>query len=259
MTTATPAPLNRLRQLWREGRPTFGAIATIPSIQTVQIMARSGLDWIIVDLEHGPIDLASAHGMIVATSGTPCVPLARIAANEPWLAKAPMDIGALGINFPMICSRADVERAVRSLRYPPRGDRLWGPFHAPFRWGVSMPDYMARADDDVICMITIEHVEAVKRIDEIMATPGIDIAVIGPGDLATSIGKQGRVDDPEVMALMAQAEAGIRNAGVPIGGVARTAEQANQMIERGYVALALGFDWSLFARGIAASFEGIRR
>ena len=164
--TAAPAPLNRLRQLWREGRPTFGAIATIPSIPMVQIMARSGMDWIIVDLEHGPIDLGSAHGMIVATSGSPCVPLVRIAANEPWLAKAPMDLGALGINFPMICSPTEAEKAVRSVRYPPRGDRLWGPFHAPFRWGVSMPEYMASADDDMICMITIEHVEVVKRIDE---------------------------------------------------------------------------------------------
>ena len=196
MTSAKPAPLNRLRQLWREGRPTFGAIATIPSIQTVQIMARSGMDWIIVDLEHGPIDLGSAHAMITATAGTPCVPMVRIAANEPWLAKAPMDLGALGINFPMICSRADAEKAVRSVRYPPKGDRLWGPFHAPFRWGVSMPEYMATADDDMICMITIEHVEAVERIDEIMATPGIDLAVIGPGDLATSINKRGLPDDP---------------------------------------------------------------
>jgi len=259
LTSATPAPLNRLRQLWREGRPTFGAIATIPSIQTVQIMARSGMDWIIVDLEHGPIDLGSAHAMITATSGTPCVPMVRIAANEPWLAKAPMDLGALGINFPMICSRTDAEKAVRSVRYPPNGDRLWGPFHAPFRWGVSMPDYMATADDDMICMITIEHVEAVERIDEIMATPGIDLAVIGPGDLATSINKRGLPDDPEVLALMARAEAGVLKSGVPIGGVARTAEQANRMIERGYVALALGFDWSLFQRGIAASFEGIKR
>jgi 4-hydroxy-2-oxoheptanedioate aldolase len=259
LTAEKPAPLNRLRPLWREGRPTFGAIATIPSIQTVQIMARSGMDWIIVDLEHGPIDLGSAHAMITATSGTPCVPMVRIAANEPWLAKAPMDLGALGINFPMICCRADAEKAVRSVRYPPKGDRLWGPFHAPFRWGVSMADYMATADDDMICMITIEHVEAVERIDEIMATSGIDLAVIGPGDLATSINKRGLPDDPEVQALMARAEAGILKSGVPIGGVARTAEQANRMIERGYVALALGFDWSLFQRGIAASFEGIKR
>jgi 4-hydroxy-2-oxoheptanedioate aldolase len=258
-TPSTPPPLNRLRREWREGRPTFGAIATIPSIQTVQIMANCGLDWIIVDLEHGPIDLTMAHAMIVATSGSPCVPLARIAANEPWLAKAPMDIGALGINFPMICSRQDAEKAVRSVRYPPRGDRLWGPFHAPFRWGVSMADYMASADDDMICMITIEHVDAVERIDEIMATPGIDVAVIGPGDLATSINKRGQIDDGEVQALMARAEAGILKSGVPIGGVARTAEQANQMIDRGYLALALGFDWSLFQRGLAASLQGIKR
>jgi 4-hydroxy-2-oxoheptanedioate aldolase len=259
LTPATPFPLNRLRRQWRERRPTFGAIATIPSIQTVQIMARSGLDWIIIDLEHGPIDLGSAHAMITATAGTPCVPLARIAANEPWLAKAPMDIGALGLNFPMICSRADAEKAVRSVRYPPRGERLWGPSHAPFRWGVSMPEYMASADDNMICMVTIEHVEAVNRIDEIMAVPGIDVAVIGPGDLATSINKHGRVDDPEVVALMERAEAGILKSGVPIGGVARTPDQANRMIDRGYLALALGFDWSLFQRGIAASFEGIKR
>src|SRR5256886_4079585 len=166
--STTPAPLNRLRQQWRDKPPTFGAIATIPSIQTVRIMAQS-LDWIIVDLEHGPIDLGSAHAMIVATSGTPCVPMLRIAANEPWLAKAPMDLGALGINFPMICSRADAEKAVRSVRYPPKGDRLWGPFHAPFRWGVAMPDCMATAADDMICLVTIEHIEAVNLIDKIMA------------------------------------------------------------------------------------------
>lgn len=253
-----PAPLHRLKQQWREGRPTFGAIATIPSIQLVRIMAQS-LDWIIVDLEHGPIDLGTAHGMIMATAGTPCLPLVRVAANEPWLAKAPMDIGAMGINFPMISSAADAEKAVRSLRYPPAGERLWGPFHAPFRWNVSMSDYMAGADDDMICMITIEHVDAVNRIDEIMAVPGIDVAVIGIGDLATSIGKRGQLDDPEVLALAARAEAGILRSGVPIGGAARSAEQASAMIGRGYVALALGFDWSLFQRGIAAAFAGISR
>jgi hypothetical protein len=76
----TPKPVNRLKQLWREKRPTFGALATIPSVQTVQIMANSGLDWIIVDLEHGPIDLSAAHDMIVATSGTPCVPMVAVPA-----------------------------------------------------------------------------------------------------------------------------------------------------------------------------------
>ena len=78
-------------------------------------------------------------------------------APEPLAARriAHAAHGFLGINFPMICSRQDAEKAVRSVRYPPRGERLWGPFHAPFRWGVSMADYMATADDDMICMVTM--------------------------------------------------------------------------------------------------------
>src|ERR1700747_2545478 len=121
-----PAPLNRLREEWRQKRPTFGAIATIPSIPTVQIMARSGLDWITVALEHVPIDLTSAHAMITATAGTRCVPLARIAANEPHLAKAPMDIGALGINFfddfkPPRCRKGGAQLALSAARRPAVG------------------------------------------------------------------------------------------------------------------------------------------
>src|SRR5260370_35607181 len=121
-----------------------------------------------------------------------------------------------------------------------------------------MPDYMATADDDMICMVTIEHVEAVKRIDEIMATPGIDLAVIGPGDLATSINKRGRIDDPEVQALMARAEKGILKSGVPIGGGAAPPQQANPMNDRGCLALATRFASSLFHGWIAASPSGIQ-
>jgi 4-hydroxy-2-oxoheptanedioate aldolase len=257
-TTGT-GPLNRLRALWCDGRPTFGAIATIPSIQSVQVLARSGLDWLLIDLEHGPIDLGSAHAMIVATAGTPCVPMVRVASNQPWLAKAPMDLGALGVCFPMICGRAEAEAAVRAVRYPPAGERMWGPFYAPLRWGVPMPGYLEAADAEILCVVTIEHVDAAAQIGEIVGVPGIDLAFIGPGDLATSLGLRGRVDHPEVAAAIARAETGILASEVVLGGVARTAEQANAMIERGYRALVLGFDWSLLQRGIDASMEGIRR
>ena len=133
-----------------------------------------------------------------------------------------------------------------------------GPFHAPFRWGVSMPDYMATADDDMICMVTIEHVEAVKRIDEIMATPGIDIAVIGPGDLATS--------------SASAAARRPRSAGADRAGRSRHPQErrtdrrrrahrrTGQPDDRARLCRAgAGFDWSLFARGIAAGYEGIKR
>lgn len=250
---------NRLRTLLREKKPAFGAIVTMPGAPGAQVLANAGLDWIVVDLEHGAIDHSTAHAMIAATGGTPCTPLVRIADNQPHLAKTPMDLGAFGINFPMICSAEDATRAVRSMRYPPQGERMWGPFLAPSRWGMTMPDYMAAANDEMVCVITIEHARAVERIDEIMAVPGIDAAVIGTGDLAMSIGKPGQFDDDEFLALVRRAEEGILKSGVALGAPVRSAEQANAMIERGYLMIALGFDWLLLQRGVAAAFQGIRR
>jgi 4-hydroxy-2-oxoheptanedioate aldolase len=252
-------PLNRLRALWQEGKPAFGALVTMPSVQVVQVLAHAGFDWLLIDLEHGPIDLASTHALIVATAGTPAVPLVRVAWNLPWLAKPALDSGALGICFPLVRSRADAEAAVRAVRYPPAGERLWGPFHAPIRWDLSMREYLDRADEEVLAIATVEDVEAVRRIDEIVAVPGLHVAVIGPGDLATSLGYRGRVDHPEVQAAMAEAEAAILRSGVVLGGVAHSPDQANRMVERGYRLLALGFDWSLLQRGAAGVLDDIRR
>lgn len=182
------AEINRLKALWRDGKTTLGAIATIPSVQTVQVMARSGLDWIIIDMEHGAIDAGTCHAMIAATSGTPMVPFVRVASTAPWHAKVPLDLGALGVCFPMTTTREAATAAARAVCYPPQGERYWGPFYAPLRWGVSMREYQDRADDEVIAIGTIEHIDALKTIREVVATPGLDLAFIGPGDLATSIG-----------------------------------------------------------------------
>jgi 4-hydroxy-2-oxoheptanedioate aldolase len=250
--------LNRLKALWRQGRCTLGAIATIPSVQTVQVMARSGLDWIIIDMEHGPIDLAAAHAMIAATSGTPLVPLVRVAAGAPWHAKAPLDLGAMGICFPMTTRRDDAEAAARAVRYPPEGERFWGPFYAPLRWNVSMRDYLERANDEILAVGTIEHIDAVNTVADVVATRDLDLVFIGPGDLATSMGLKGKADDPSVLAAVHKLESIILPSPVLLGGVAHTVDQANAMIARGYKALVVGFDWSLLQRGIAGAITDIR-
>jgi len=251
------AKLNRLKEQWRQGKCALGAIATIPSVQTVQVMARSGLDWIIIDMEHGPIDLAAAHAMIAATSGTQLVPLVRVAAGAPWHAKVPLDLGAMGVCFPMTTRREDAEAAARAVRYPPEGERFWGPFYAPLRWNVSMRDYLERANDEVLAIGTIEHIDAVNTVADVVATRGLDLVFIGPGDLATSMGLKGRADDPAVLAAIRKLEAVIQPSPVVLGGVAHTVDQANAMIARGYKALVVGFDWSLLLRGIADAISGI--
>jgi len=121
-----PAEINRLKAIWRDGKTTLGAIATIPSVQTVQVMARSGLNWIIIDMEHGAIDAGACHAMIAATAGTPMVPFVRVASTAPWHAKVPLDLGALGVCFPMTTTRDAAMAAAKAVRYPPRGERYGG-------------------------------------------------------------------------------------------------------------------------------------
>jgi 4-hydroxy-2-oxoheptanedioate aldolase len=242
--------LNRLKALWAEGKTALGAIATMPSVQTIQIMARSGLDFVIIDMEHGAVDAGTAHNMIAATSGTPMVPLARVASTSAWHAKVPLDLGALGVAFPMTTTREAAAAAAAAVRYPPRGERFWGPFYAPPRWNLSMREYQDRIDDEVLAIGTVEHIDAVKTIHDVVSTPGLDLVFIGPGDLATSMGLKGRADHPDVQAAMRTLEDAIRPSPVALGGVATTPEQIDAMRTTGYQALAVGFDWSLLQRGI---------
>ena len=249
---------NRLKTLWREDRVALGVLATIPSTQTVQIIARSGVDFILIDMEHGPIDANAAHAMIAATQGTRLVPLVRVGAIESWLAKVPLDLGALGVCFPMTNTPEAAEACVKAVRYPPEGDRFWGPFYAAPRWGVSLIEYTQAADDEVLSIAMAEHIDVVNSISEIVATPGLDMIFIGPGDLATSMGLKGNVSDPKVAQAISKLEPVIRDSSVILGGVATNPAQAKEMIARGYRALIVGFDWQLLERGIAASIEGIR-
>ncbi|WP_366145884.1 aldolase/citrate lyase family protein [Bradyrhizobium sp.] len=141
-------------------------------------------------------------------------------------------------------------RCPAAVRYPPRGERLWGPFYGPPRWGLSMREYQDRIDDEVLAIGAVEHIDAVKTIHEVVATEGLDLVFIGPGDLATSMGLKGRIDHPDVQAAMRALEEAILPSPVALGGVATTPEQITAMTARGYKALAVGFDWSLLQRGI---------
>lgn len=251
--------MNPLKQRLAEDRPCVGFLLTMPSVNVAQVLAAAGADWVMVDTEHGPIDLASAHAMIAATAGTGCTPLARVPSTEPWLAKPLLDAGAFGLVFPMICTRADAEATVRALRYPPEGERGWGPFYAPARWGVSREDYTASANDELLNVILIEHVDAVAALDEILGVDGIDVAIIAPFDLSMSLGVPGQREHPDVLAAVAVAEEKILGAGRTLGGLALTPDEANAKIERGYRLLVMGYDVSLLEGAAAAALDGIAR
>lgn len=124
------------------------------------------------------------------------------------------------------------------------------------RWG----DYIEQANEHILCIGTIEHPAAVDNIDEIAATPGLDIAFIGPGDLAMNLGIPGQYDHPRFKEAIARAEVGLLKSKVALGGVARTAEQAKKMLDIGYRVLVLGgFDWMLLQQAGRNLLDEVRR
>lgn len=222
-------------------RRLTSVVCTIPSATVPQAIAASGVDSVIVDLEHGAVDYGSAHAMIAATAGTDCAPIVRIAENTDAQVKRALDLGAEGICFPLIRDAAEMEWAVRSLRYPPNGSRGFGPFVAQSRWRTDIPGYARNVAPEMVCMPLIETVEAVENIDTLCAVQGVDVMIVAGFDLSTALGVSGQFDHPDFKAAVARIEAVATAHGVPLGTIGLTKPQADAAFASGYRFIA-GFD-----------------
>ena len=251
-------PLNPLRARLERDEPAFGALVSMPSVHVVQTLAHTGFDWLFFDMEHGPIDIESAHAMVSATRGSSAAPVIRVAWNEHWLVKPALDTGAMGIIFPMIRSAADAEAAVRAVRYPPTGERGFGPFYASMRFGVEMNAYADVADREVLCMALIEHRDAIDNIEAIAAVEGLDACLIAPFDLSMSYDHRDGADHPEVREAIARAEKVLLPSPVHVGGLALDEPSARAMIERGYRLILTGFDVLFLQRAAGEMLSKLR-
>lgn len=239
------------RDRLREGGVLRGVVNVIPSAVATQAIATAGADFVMIDCEHGPIGPETLHAMITATAGTACTPLVRVGQIEEAAVKTALDAGAEGIVFPLVRTAEDAERCVRLVRYPPEGDRGWGPFIAHSRHGTTFADYAAEVGPRISCCVLIETAEALEDVDAILAVPGIDWAVLAQLDLSSALGVLGRFDAPEMVDATRRIEAAARRHGVPLGTSALTREQAEAVTARGYRVLLNGFDVIMLKAGVA--------
>ena len=193
--------INRVKQLWREGKPAIGGFLSIPSCLSAEAMAHTGLDWLCLDMQHGCLDYSDVVPMLTAVSTTAVTPLVRVPWNEPSMIMKVLDAGAYGVIVPMVSNRAEAERAVAACRYPPAGIRSNGPNRAIYYGGA---DYQKGADKEMLCIAMIETAEGVEKMEEIISTPGLDAVYIGPTDLALSLGLPPVMDndDPKHVAMV---------------------------------------------------------
>ena len=186
--------MNNLKKLWREGKTTVGAWLSIPSGFSAEVMAHTGVDWLCVDMQHGCIDYSDVVPMLTAISTTNVTPLVRVPWNEPSMIMKVLDAGAYGVIVPMVSNREEAERAVAACRYPPTGMRSNGPNRAFMYSGA---DYQKHSDKEMLCIVMIETPEGIEKMEEIISTPGLDGAYIGPTDLALALGLPPVMDNDE--------------------------------------------------------------
>src|SRR4051812_23499839 len=178
---------NPVKKALREGKPQVGTWLSLGSVVAARFLARSGLPWLTVDIEHTHTDINTAAQMFGAIADAGCVPLARVSVGRHDLIKSVLDCGAMGIVAPMVMDPVEARAIVGATQYPPRGNRsVGGGLHA-LNYGATPEDYYARADDEILVVIQTEHIAAVECADETYAVPGIDAVFVGPNDLAASL------------------------------------------------------------------------
>ncbi len=217
------------------GETTYGVFVNLPSPHIVEIIGHLGFDFALIDAEHGPMDLETCEQMIRAADAVNTTPLVRIAMNIQQNILRYLDMGALGVQLPLLNNKADVENVVRSVRYRPEGRRGLAGVRAN-SWGMWGPlgEYVQEANRQNLVIVQIETMEAVENLKEILTVPGIDVVFIGPNDLSQAMGYPGQTKHPEVQSMIERLVKEIHAAGKAMGTVAYDIETLKKCKEQGF-------------------------
>ena len=252
---------NRLKQIWAAGQPTLNGWCSIGNSFTAEIMAAQGFDSVTVDMQHGALDYSHLLPMFQAMRASGACLLARVPWNEPGVIMKALDAGAYGIICPMVNTPEEAARFVSYLRYPPLGQRSYGPTRVSFSAGA---DYAAEANGEILAFAMIETADAMANLDAIAATPGLDGLDVGPADLTLSL-TQGRLppgfdrEEPEMIAALHRIVAACRANNIRAALHCGTPDYAARAIGWGFQMVTIGGDSRFLASAASAAVAGFRK
>lgn len=229
---------------------------------TAEAMGCLGFDWLVVDMEHVPIDYKDAYHILQAIAGTKSVPVVRLAWNDPVLVKRALDIGAQTLMFPFVQNADEARKAVAATRYPAAGEpfpgtRGYAAMHRASRY-TTAADYGKRANDGIFCMIQLETPAAIEKLEEIASVDGVDAIFMGPGDLSSAMGVIGNVGHASVQGALQAAAERCRKISKPIGTVGPTPEMVQDFIGWGYSFVAVASDMGMMMRQANQFFSALK-
>lgn len=242
---------NEFKRALAQGGLQVGLWSTLCSNIGAEIIAHSGFDWILLDTEHSPNELPGLVQQLQAMGRGTATPVVRAAWNDPVLIKRILDIGAQSVLLPYVQTAQEAERAVQSVRYPPKGIRGVSAGSRSSQYG-RVKDYQQRADAEICLLVQVETRAALDQLEAIAAVEGVDGVFIGPADLAASLGHLGEPQHSEVQAALKDAAARLKRVGKAAGILTVVEADARRYIEWGYTFVAVGTDTTLLARNADA-------
>lgn len=253
--TAMQTPINAFKQALAARRPQIGLWLGLADAYSAEICAGAGFDWLLIDGEHAPNDLRSILQQAQAIAGYPGThAIARVPMGHghvgQQLIKQYLDLGLQTLLVPMVDTAAQATEIVRCMRYPPQGVRGMAGARGS-RWG-RYPAYATEANAQVCLLVQAETAAALRALDAIAATEGVDGVFIGPADLSASMGHVGQPNHPEVQAAIEDAIARIVRAGKAAGILTSDPAQARHYLQLGATFVAVGLDTGLLARATSA-------
>jgi 4-hydroxy-2-oxoheptanedioate aldolase len=244
----------------RAGDTVYAAWCMLAAPIVAETVAREGFSAVVLDSQHGLWDTASVIAGIGALSAAGSTPIVRVPLNDLALVSRALDFGAEAIIAPMINSAADARAFASVAKFPPLGERSWGPQRAMTLQGkTATVDYLREANDGTLTLAMIETPAALANVDAIAATPGIDALFIGPYDLSTALsgGTAQDVQAPPVERAIDQICAAANKAGKIPGIYCRDAERALAMAKRGFRFITVGSDQGFLREGTAAQLKAL--
>ncbi|MDQ6436398.1 aldolase/citrate lyase family protein [Mesorhizobium sp. LHD-90] len=251
---------NKLKQIWAEGRASLNGWLSIGNAFSAEIMASQGYDSIAIDVQHGALDYSSVLPMFQAMRASGVVPLARVPWLEPGIIMKVLDAGAYGVICPMIGTAEQAAEFVSYVRYPPHGQRSFGPTRVSFASGAN---YAGEANAEILAFAMIETKQAMQNLDAIAATPGLDGIYVGPADLTLSI-TDGRLapafdrEEPEMIEALQRIVAACKANGIKAALHCGTPDYAARAIGWGFDMTTVSGDSRLLAAAAAASVARFR-
>jgi len=251
-------PPNPFKAALAAGRPQIGIWCSIPEPGHAEALAGCGFDWMLIDTEHTTASLATVQSMLQAAAPYPTHAAVRPGWNDAVEIKRLLDAGAQTLLVPYVQSADEAAAAVAAVRYPPHGRRGVAGITRATRFGM-VEGYTQRADAEICLLLQVETAEALERIEEMAAVPGVDGLFIGPSDLAASMGHPGAPDHPEVCRAVLDAIGRIRAAGRPAGILSLDPAFLNEAVAAGSLFTAVDVDSAILyrqARALARTWKG---